>query len=481
MNWFDVDKEGLAKLVEKRGREFVVFELIQNAWDQRVSRVEIQLDMLPQRPLARITVLDDDPQGFANLSDAYTLFAESNKKVDPEKRGRFNLGEKLVLALCEEAEVSTTTGTVCFTKQGRRRRRAKLEAGSRFSATIRMTREQHNQVCEHIYTLLPPVGIITTFNGVELAPRQPLYEFEAKLPTEIADEEGILRSRVRSTRIRVHGTEAGQAALLYEMGIPVVATGDLYHVDIGQKVPLNMDRDNVSATFLRQVRTLVLNEMHDRMMPDDANTLWVREAASDRRVSDAAVRTIIKYRFGEKCVIRDPSDPEANNIAVSKGYTLIAGGALTAGEWDNLKRAGAALPAGQVTPSPKPFHPDGESLQTLPENEYTPGIKQTVAYAKALARELFGVEIRVVIANDRGWKFSACYGESELTLNLAKLGHGWFDDGPTERVNELLIHEFGHHFSGNHLSEEYHRALCRLGARMTRLALKQPSLFQLDH
>ncbi len=31
--WFNVDKKGLAKLLEQRGKAFAVFELVQNAWD----------------------------------------------------------------------------------------------------------------------------------------------------------------------------------------------------------------------------------------------------------------------------------------------------------------------------------------------------------------------------------------------------------------------------------------------------------------
>ena len=41
-------------------------------------------------------------------------------------------------------------------------------------------------------------------------------------------------------------------------------------------------------------------------------------------------------------------------------------------------------------------------------------------------------------------------------------------------MDRLLIHEFGHQYSGDHLSEEYHEALCRLGARLKRLALEKP-------
>jgi hypothetical protein len=41
-------------------------------------------------------------------------------------------------------------------------------------------------------------------------------------------------------------------------------------------------------------------------------------------------------------------------------------------------------------------------------------------------------------------------------------------------VDRLFIHEFGHQYSADHLSEEYHEALSRLGARLKRLAVEQP-------
>src|ERR1035441_6537445 len=112
--WFDVDKVGLGKLLERKGKKFVLFELIQNAWDQNVSRVDVTLTKEPGSRYATICVEDDDPDGFKDLSHAWTLFAESDKKADAQKRGRFNLGEKLVLAVCVEAEIISTSGGVRF-------------------------------------------------------------------------------------------------------------------------------------------------------------------------------------------------------------------------------------------------------------------------------------------------------------------------------------------------------------------------------
>ena len=42
-NWFDVDKAGLAKLMAGRSKAFIVYELLQNAWDQSVTQVEMVL------------------------------------------------------------------------------------------------------------------------------------------------------------------------------------------------------------------------------------------------------------------------------------------------------------------------------------------------------------------------------------------------------------------------------------------------------
>ena len=74
-NWFDVDKTGLAKLMAGRPKEFLVYELVQNAWDQNVTEVNVTVEPVPGQPLATVTVTDDDPNGFADLHDAYTLFA----------------------------------------------------------------------------------------------------------------------------------------------------------------------------------------------------------------------------------------------------------------------------------------------------------------------------------------------------------------------------------------------------------------------
>src|ERR1700739_3698596 len=97
--WFDVDKTGLGKQAEQHGKGRLVGELIQNALDEPgVTQIAVTLTPVSGQELADLTVEDDAPEGFRDLTHAYTLFAPSAKRANPEQRGQFNLGEKLVLA-----------------------------------------------------------------------------------------------------------------------------------------------------------------------------------------------------------------------------------------------------------------------------------------------------------------------------------------------------------------------------------------------
>lgn len=478
---FEVDKVGMAKVFARRGKAFVVTELLQNAYDEDTTHVDVIIERLTPTKV-RLTVEDDNPDGFADLRHAYTLFAESAKKIDPEKRGRFNLGEKLVVAVCEDSMIETTKGTVVFTDKGRQMLRKKRAAGSKFTATLKMTKDEQAEVEAVVRTILPPAGITTTFNLTELAEREPLSVFAVTLRTEISDDEGRLKPTTRKTQVQVFDPLPGEVAGLYEMGIPVVDTDDRYHVNVMQKVPLNTDRDNVTPAYLQDVRTAVLNHMHSQLEADATREDWVTEALQDPDVLPEAVNSVLTGRYGEKRVIMDPTDMEANKIAVSEGYTVIPGGALPKLAWGNIKSSGAALPAGKVTPSPNP-NEGAENLKLMEPEHYPDAVQQVVDFAKVLAEKLIGVTLDVQVAQATSWPFAATYGpphasQAKLTLNYGRLGYGWFA-GDLEPILDILFDEFGHYFTGDHLSREYYKGLRLLGARAVALALAEPSVFDL--
>lgn len=110
-------------------------------------------------------------------------------------------------------------------------------------------------------------------------------------------------------------------------------------------------------------------------------------------------------------------------------------------------------------------------------------------YTEGLAERLIGKKVRVLfvkvprqLCGLEPW--GACYGrgqllgKSEFHYNVGVLGRAWFDAGATAKVDELVVHELGHEYSGNHLSDEYHKGLCKLAARLKKLALGDPEWFK---
>lgn len=485
-SWFDVDKDGLSNLMERRSKAFVVYELLQNAWDEDTTRVEVLTEPVDNSPSVWIEVEDDDPEGFQDLRDAWTLFKESKKADDPERRGRFNLGEKLVLSLCFEAEIQTVEGTVYFSEEkGRTRGPSKRTQGSLFRGRVRMTREELEDVLDEVQTVIPPDDVETVINGEEMPQRERLAEIEATLPSEYADEEGVLRRTERKTEIHVYETREGESPTLYEMGIPVVETGDRWHVDIQQTVPLDAERTNVTPAYLRKVRRTVVDEMADRLTEEDASENWVENALEDPDISDEAVETVMDTKFGEDRVSFDPTDPEANKRATAEGYRVVHGSDLSGDAWDNVKSADAISPASEVTPSPSPLDggPDADPVDVYSRDEWTQGMEEvyefTVQMGTALMTEAkgrpFEVDAKFILPNDPS--FSACFAEGGDTVrfNVRSLGKDWFAECSRKELTELILHELAHHWVSDHLSSDFYDKVAELGALLSEVALADPS------
>jgi hypothetical protein len=480
--WFSVDKAGLGRQAEEQGKARLVGELIQNGLDEAgVTRINVTLALVPGQELADLTVEDDAPEGFKDLRHSYTLFAASAKRDNPEQRGQFNLGEKLVLAVCEQASIVTTKGTVIFDPdQGRIEKPECRDRGSVFTGRMKMTEQEYGQVGDYLRSLLLSNGIVVSFNGDRLMPRQPIHTFQASLETQIADERGVMRPTTRKTTVSLYDVLPGETAHLYEMGLPIVGTADKWHVSVAQKIPLNRDRNNVKPAYLRAIRSLVLNAMHDRLTEADANADWVRQAGSSPDCSPDAIKKVLNLRFGDKFCAFDPNDKEAGKNFVAQGGKLIYGPMMSPQEWENAKKANAIQPAGKICPTPKPYSqdPDAKNVTLIPPEKWTPGMRMIADYAVFLGKELMDVAVTVTFVNTTN-NFSACYAAGgDLHFNVFRLGYAWFEKGVNEEVDRLLLHEAAHQFSSDHLSEEYHEAICLLGARLKRLALEKPEEFR---
>lgn len=484
-DWFAAHKDGLRqiaeRLVERRGFGIIGGELYQNVMDTDATECVITIEKLPGKPQARL-ICTDNGHGFHDLTHAWTMFAPSEKKGDPTKAGRFNVGEKMVLSFCREATIATTTGTVIFDGNGRQNYpRRKRDNGTQFDAVIDCTQERFDQFIHYMRQILVHPGrhIKLTVNGEEIICRAPTHTFMVTLPTEIGDD---LRPSQRKTQVLVYEPREGETPSLFELGIPVVETGDKWHVNVMQKVPLNVDRDNVTPGYLRKVRVAVLNEMHQRLTEDDTTEAWVNEATSDDNCSDAAAETFRVKRYGEKSLAFDPSDTEANKRATAAGYTVIPSRGLTPGQRDNLKRAGTLKTSGYAFPTPTPYsdNPNAPPVKVIERDKWTPGMDRIYEYTMQIGKRLTGlVAVRFVHTTNN---FGACCGpDGVLDYNVFRLGHGWFDGSGDDfwvKVDRLMIHELAHINEPDHLADEYHEECCRLGAKLKRLALKEPDLIR---
>lgn len=488
---FDVDVAGLRRKFASRPKSFLVFELYQNAVDAPDSgEVVIQLTPIPNQPKCKLTVEDVSPEGFKYLSHAYTLFADSVKVDDPTKRGIWNLGEKLVLAFCEEAHITTTKGSVHFEKGKRRTSQHARTFGTKFDSIIRMTREEFEQTCRDVDRLLVPKGVEVYFNEKRLPYREPSHTFEAPLQTTIGDEDGNIRKSTRKAAVHLHKVAEGESAFIYELGIPVVELGgsDPFHIDVQQRVPLNMARDNVTPSYKRTLRALVLNETAEKLPDEDIQQPWVDDALEDARATADSAKRVVRARFGEKTTVRSIVDPESANRAVSHGYTLVPSKAFSKAAWEKVRESAAVPVSSSLFPTPKAYStdPDAPVATFIPRKEWTPTVVAVAEYIERIGKLLLGFTPRVRLVKAGlglvgAWAKKDSY--SEIHLNVERLGPRWFENavaGNLTSLNDLILHEFAHEYESNHLSSKYHDACTKLGSELTTLALKYPELFVLS-
>jgi len=472
---FNVDKKGMAQVFRKKGLHRAIEELISNAQDEDgVTKVDVNIKPLGSGNY-EISVEDDSPEGFKDLAHAYTLFAPSYKKDDPTKRGRFNFGEKWVIAICKEAKIITTKGGVSFDDEGRHTLRTKRESGTLFTGTLRSNQEEIEKTIRRLKQIIPNENIKVSINGEVLQHRKPLCTFKATLPTIRENPEGDLSPTERICEVVVYEVLPEEKASIFELGIPIVATDDLFHVDVRQKVPLSLNRDNVKPSYLKKLRTLVLHDTHHLIPADKMAATCVREGLAD--ATAGTIEAVLTKQFGEKRAIFDPSDLEANNSLIADGYTVIAPRTFDKETWDRIKETGAVLPSGTIRPTPGK-NPDGIAKRLHPDSKTT-RMEQVEAYAKMIAREVLQKEISVGWYCDLNAGWAMCWS-GNLSINVARLGHKWFERPPVSfPITDILIHEFAHHYSSNHLDEAYYNGLSLIGGKLVELALRKPELFKL--
>ncbi len=472
-NWFEVSASGLKKLQAGKPKYYIVRELIQNALDETITKCEVTAKHDPK--FTTVKVEDDSPIGFRDISDAYTMFQDTYKRKNPEKRGRYTIGEKQAISLCEGsskafAEILTTKGGVRFDSVGRHRLRRKRENGTSVTIKYPGSKKDYQDMLDYIYTILIPDGVKFILNGERLNYIEPFKIFTAKLQTEVDKGDGLKRTK-RKTRVDLHKISK---SMLYEMGIPVCEIDCEYGIDVQQRVPLSIDRETVSQAFLQDLFAEVLNNTYEDIEEDKSSQVWIRQGMSDERIKKEAVETIIKKRFGDKVVVATPTDPTSVDDAIAGGYRVIQGRELSKEEWGNIKKFGEGGNGGLIPSSKEMF---GKGIASYTHYlEPDKSMLRVADFVNRIALRWAGISVTVSFIESDATQL-ASYNDGVLTFNVSRLDKGIFKR-LNGRLLELIIHELAHHY-GMHTEKEYHSAMEKLGAEMVMIALNEPSFFKI--
>lgn len=459
-NWFEVSKEGLKQLQLGKSKYYVARELVQNAWDEDIKVCKFDSEW--ESGIAHISVEDDSEEGFRNLKDAFTLFAPTYKRANPEKRGRFNLGEKQALAICDKAIIETTKGTILFDKMGRTENKKKRDTGSKISVELKMSKTEYDEMLEVVKNYLVPKNIEFLINGVKVIYSSPYKSIRISLPTEI-EENGVLKKTLRMTEVNILKTDG--KSFLYEMGIPVVEIDSQFGIDVLQKVPLSVDRDSVSHSYIAILYAEVLNATFEDVNEDNSSEVWIREATAHKRISQDAVKSIVNKRYGDKVVVANPFDKNSIDNAIAAGYKVITGKELSKEEWTNVRKSETIKSSSDVF---------GSKTTSAESCEVDANMLVVAELAKKIAQKCLGIDIQVEFAKWDG--VAAQYGNRCLTFNVKVLGKNFFNPSLSSQILDLILHEIGHE-KGHHTEKNYHETLTKMAGELIMTAISDKNFF----
>ena len=490
---FAVSHEGMREQHAGRAPWELVKELVQNAWDEAPNATVCQVDIISESPdTTRITVTDDGP-GFADIADSYTLLRATPKRRDPNKRGRFNLGEKEFISVATCARVETAGHTVTFPLGGGRRvSRNKRTRGTVITALMPWNQTHAEDLRERL-AIFRPTGCALVVNGQEIPRREPLAVHSAVLDTVLQDGPGepVRRTRRRTEvhllpqRLEAQARAADATTLwdfdeiqnpgsveqswLYEMGIPIQPIDTPWDIDVQQKVPMPPNRTETPTRYLQTIYAEALNAGYNLLEPEEFGRNWVKAAMQENRVEKEPVVATVQGRYGEKAVFTS-NDADANMRASEKGYQLINPRSLSTPERNYFRNQGEVKSAREVFG----IKPDSDGSPAPDRPEYP----AFAAWVQELARNC-GLHASVSFIDNPTYRIVAdCTADNEapnVRFNIAATPEAFFLP-PFNRTKqlELVIHELGHAIArkGMEHGPQWGNAVARTGALIARYLLQ---------
>jgi hypothetical protein len=484
---FEVDVKGFRELQAGKPKWIIVRELLANAMDEQITQCNIYFSYEGRK--ATITVEDDCPEGFLDLTDVFTLFKTTRKRFNANVRGRFNMGEKQIICLADYFKVVSTTGgiEIDVLNETRTTLRKKRDKGSEVTATVKMTKEEYNECVSYCKQILPTANIafnvtVRDENGTTM--EYPLTAvpvskiFDATLKTELKDKEsGEMKSVMRETKVYLNKKEeTGGTAFIYEMGIPICEIDCDYSIDVQQKVPLSSDRDKVDGKYLKNIYAEVLNQTHEEITESTASNSWVRSAIETGKVTKEAVDNVVEERYGDKVVIANPFDAVSIDDAKANGYRLVYSSELSGEELLSIKAHGAISTSSDLFGS---TYGVGDHV--------TPSKTQLKVFALAerISTNFLPFKASSTIVRMKGHNSplaTFAVKGTLITFYDNMIPKDWWEADENGfvklRMLDLIIHEMCHHF-GMHCDRPYLDAITKLGSQVALHSAQNKSFLKL--
>ena len=445
-NRFEVDTEGFKNQMSEMKPFRLVYDMIANCFDE--SSVSNIICKITQNSASTYKVwINDDGEGFLNYKDIFTMYRHSYKRSLPDKRGRFNLGEKQFFAVAIDGTVKTKNWFVKFYENKREIHQVEPIIGTDVIANFSWTKEQVKDILFSLEKLIVPKDKKLVLNGKQIESRNPVKQFNTELYTHL-EESGSnkMRSVKRECEVHLYNLLEGETAWLYELGVPVqkLKQNIQWHVDVRQKVPLPTRRDQVSEAYLIDLYASVLNNAYDLVDKEESGSKWINIGM--RKANEETARDIFTKQYGtDQVFIPSETDYHANERVNETGGQFIIPRTLDKYDKQHLEEIGVLRYAGKVfRSSPSEYCENVEPTEAM--GKYSKVVK-------LIAKDLIKKEINVFFVKSDS-THPAWFGINSITYNLPYLtgGKKFFEEFSVEGIG-LLIHELSHSESPN--EQEY--------------------------
>jgi hypothetical protein len=468
--WFEISDEGLVRRARERPLGRLILEAVQNAFDAGASTVSV--DLGPDE----IVVVDDAPVGISDERLVYTVFL-SDKVDDPTRRGRMGRGLKELLATCQRARVETTGVTLVFGPDGRHREESTREQGTRLVLGRPTTELERAGALELLRLTIPPKGVTLRLDGRTVRrPRAMLGLPSCDLETVVV-QSGVERAVMRVTSLSVFSPRRGEEPHLFEMGVPIQRWNVPWHVDVGQRVPLNDARDQAPERFVLAVKATLLEAMLHRYLDRrDLRADWVSDVVARWPVTTALLDAYVSKVFPKGSVLgataADVESLAADDRARQLGAHIIEAASLS---------HGAYVALGRVLETSSDFV--ARRASDLRGEEVEPDATQA-RFAEAvrwLARNVAGSVVRVRFyaagTDVLGVQEEARTDVTARIVSFNVKGKLRFDDPLDPHTSGIVLHELAHLVTPEHDQRFVDRLQLLAGLLARRLA-EQPGLAQ---